>query len=429
MYGRILATLTLILLVCTPAAGQQAAAAPRVKLAELEAEAERNHPAILAAEKMAEAKRARVAQARALPDPQVSLGYMGDPAPFKTQAGDPSSFRQLGVMQEFPYPGKRDLRGRVAGKDAAAELWNAELARRRILSELRQAYYEMWAVDRAIEITGQSKSLLEKLARIAEEKYKVGQGLQQDVLRAQVEVTRILPRLTLLRQRRRALEAKIDSLLRRPTDTPMGAPEPLQKADLTVSLDELVARARAEYPEVHRQDEFIEQGRLAENLARKAFYPDFGVGWDYINRPGMPEMYGLRFTVNIPIFNREKRRAAVREAVAMQASAEKMREAVQWELAYRVRQEYLAARAAEELVLVYSKGIVPQSRLTLEASLAAYQTGKLDFLNVIASFTTVLDYELNYYEELAKYQQALARLEEITGIRLTAPAAPDAAGK
>jgi outer membrane protein TolC len=419
----------LVFLLCAPAAAQQPAAAPPVKLADLEAEAERNHPAILAAEKMAEARRARVAQARALPDPQVSLGYMGDPAPFKTQKGDPSSFRQLGVMQEFPYPGKRDLRGRVAGKDADAELWNAELARRRILSELRQAYYEMWALDRAIEITEQNKSLLEKFARIAEEKYKVGQGLQQDVLRAQVEVTRMLPRLTVLRQRRGALEAKINSLLRRPGDTPIGALEPFQKTELTLSLDELVARARAEYPEVRRQGEFIEQGRLAESLARKEFYPDFGVGWDYINRPGLPEMYGLRFTVNIPIFNREKRRAAVQEAVAMQASAEKMREAVQWELTYRVREEYLAVRAAEELVLVYSKGIVPQSRLTLEASLAAYQTGKLDFLNVIASFTTVLDYELSYYEELAKYQQALARLEEITGIRLTAPAAAPAAAE
>jgi outer membrane protein TolC len=417
-----------MLVACAPVAAQQTASAPALKLADLEAEAERNHPAILAAEKMAEAKRARVAQARALPDPQVSLGYMGDPAPFKTQKGDPASYRQLGVMQKFPYPGKRDLRGRVAGKDADAELWNAELARRRILSELRQAYYEMWAVDRAIEITEQSKSLLEKLARIAEEKYKVGQGLQQDVLRAQVEVTRMLPRLTVLRQRRRALEAKINSLLRRPTDTPIGALDPVEKTALTPTLDELVARARAEYPEVRRQNEFIEQGKLAENLARKEFYPDFGLGWDYINRPGMPEMYGLRFTVNIPIFNREKRRAAVDEAVAMQASAEKVREAVEWELAARVREEYLAARAAEELVLVYEKGIVPQSRLALEAGLAAYQTGKLDFLNVIASFTNVLDYELNYYEELAKYQQALARLEEITGIRLTA-AAPDAAGR
>jgi outer membrane protein TolC len=127
------------------------------------------------------------------------------------------------------------------------------------------------------------------------------------------------------------------------------------------------------------------------------------------------------------VFNKEKRRAAVREAAAMQASAGRMREAVQWELAYRVREEYLAARAAEELILVYGKGIVPQSRLTLESALAAYQTGTLDFLNVIASFTTVLEYELSYYEELANFQKALARLEEITGMRLAAPAGPAAA--
>lgn len=415
------------LLLALPVNGQQAAAP--VKLADLEAEAERNHPAILAAAKMTEAKRARVAQARAWPDPQVSLGYMGDLAPFKTQAGDPSSYRQLEVMQEIPYAGKRDLRGRVAAKEADAEQSNVELARRRILSQVRQAYYEMWVVDRSLEITAKNKELLEALVRVAEEKYKVGQGLQQDVLRAQVEVTRILQRLTVQRQRRRALEAQLNSLLRRPPETPIGPLAPVEKTALSVSLEELLTRALAEYPEVRRQEQFIEQGRLAADLARKEFYPDFGVGWDYQNRPGLPEMYGLRFTVNVPLFNKAKRRAAVEEANAMQESARQMREAVRAELQFQVKEQYLAAQTANELLTLYGKGVVPQSRLALESALAAYQTGTLDFLNVLSSFTTILDYELNYYEELANYQKALARLEEITGVALTAQTATAAPGR
>lgn len=414
--------LVLALLPSLPAHAQE----PPLQLADLEAQVERQHPAIRAAEKMAEAKRARVAQARGWPDPQVSLGYMGDAAPFKTQAGDPASYRLLGVMQPIPFFGKRDLRAKVAAKEADEEQWSIEAARRRVLSELRQAYYELWAVDAALAATARNKDLLDKLTRIAEERYKVGGGLQQDVLRAQVEVTRLLQRLALLRQRRGALEAQLNSLLLRPPETPVGPLAPLEKSALTHSLEQLSERALADHPELRRLDERTEQGRYAAALARREFRPDFSLGWDYLNRPGMPEMYGLRVSVNVPLFNRAQRRAAVSEAEAMQESARHMRNAVRAELLFRVREQYLAARASDELLTLTARGMLPQSRLALESALAGYQTGLLDFLNVLSSFATVLDNEVSYAEELARYQKALARLEETTGVRLTAPPAPPA---
>ena len=223
-----------------------------VKLSDLVAEAERNHPAIKGAARIVEARRAHIPQARAWPDPQLSISYMGDPAPFKTQANDPSSFRQFGVMQVIPYPGKRDLRGKIAEKEVDAESWNVEAARRRVRAEVKLAYYELWSVDRALEITQKNKDLLEKLARIAEERYKVGKGLQQDVLRAQVEVTRILQRLTVLRQRRRTLEAQLNSLLLRPPDTSIGPLETVEKSTFAYSLEELLEKGVANAPEIGR---------------------------------------------------------------------------------------------------------------------------------------------------------------------------------
>ncbi|MCL4523761.1 MAG: TolC family protein, partial [Acidobacteria bacterium] len=304
--------------------------APPVRLADLVAEAERNHPSIQAAARMVDAKRARVAQARALPDPQISVGYMGSLAPFRTQSNDPSSYRTLGVMQEFPYPGKRDLRGKVAAKEADAELPNVEAARRRIRAEVKLAFYELWGVEKAQEITGRNKELLEKLARIAEERYKLGKGLQQDVLRAQVEVTRIRQRQTLLEQRRRTLEAQLASLLLRPVDASLGPlPKELAKSGLPYSLEELINKGIENSPEMLRQEQLMEQSRLAVDLARKDFFPDFSVSWDYQNRTsGMPEMYGLKFTLNLPIFNKGRRYAAINEAHETQASAKQMREAV-----------------------------------------------------------------------------------------------------
>lgn len=413
---------TLLAILWTPAiARPQQAPQPAqpAKLADLVAEAERNHPAVQAAARLVDARRARIPQARALPDPQLSINYMGDFAPFKTQARDPSSYRQFGVMQEIPYPGKRDLRGKIAEKDVEAEKWNVEAARRRVRAGVEIAYYELAAVDKALDITQKNKDLLEKLARIAEERYKVGKGLQQDVLRAQIEVSRVLQRLTILRQRRRTLEAQLNSLLVRPPDSPIGPLAPLDKTVFAYSLEELLQKAVDNFPEIRRQEQLIEQNQLAVNLAQKNYYPDFSVGWDYQNRPDFPEMFGLRFTVNLPVFYKSKQRQAVGEASASLAAARHEREAVRTALFFQVKEQYLMAKASEELLTLYSKAIVPQSTLALESGLAAYQVGTLDFLSLSSSFTNVLEYEINYYEELANYQKALARLEEITGIELT----------
>ncbi|HLE36219.1 MAG TPA: TolC family protein [Candidatus Acidoferrales bacterium] len=413
---------TLVVLTCTGRAAwaqQPTTTADVVKLADLVAEAERKHPAILAATRLVQAKRARVPQARALPDPQLSIGYMGDPAPFKTQANDPASYRQFGVMQEFPYPGKRELRGKIAEKEVDAEGWNVEAARRRVRAEVKLAYFELWGVDRALDTTQKNKDLLEKLARIAEERYKVGKGLQQDVLRAHVEVTRVLQRLTILRQRRRTLEARLNSLLLRPPDSPFGPLEAVEKSSFAYTLDELLEKGVANAPEIRRQEQLIEQSQVAVNLAKRDYYPDFSIGWDYQNRgSGMPEMFGLRFTVNLPVFYKGKQRQALSEASFTLAATREIREAVKTTLLFQVKEQYLTARASEELLTLYAKGIVPQSMLALESALAAYQVGSLDFLSLITNFITVLDYEISYYEELANHQKALARIEEITGIEL-----------
>ena len=400
-----------------------------VRLTDLQAEAERVHPAIQAAARKVDALRARVPQARALPDPSVSVSWMGNITPFDVQNGDPSSYRSVGAMQEFPYPGKLRLRGQVATKEADAEQWNVEAARRRVRAEVAAAFYGLWASDKALTITRQNQELLEKLARIAEEKYKVGRGVQQDVLRAHVEVTRVLQRITTLEQQRRTFEAQLNSLLLRPLGREIPATAEVEKSLLPYGLDELLDRAVASAPEIRQQEELIEQSQVAIHLARREYYPDFSTGYMYQQRPGMPDMHGFTFGIKIPVFYRDKQRKAVEEVSSTLASAKQVRESIRTTLLFQVKEQFLAARASEQLLTLYSKGIVPQSSLALESALASYQTGEVDFLNVISNFVTVLDYQVAYYQELASYQRALVRLEEITGLELTAPVGAQEARK
>jgi outer membrane protein TolC len=167
----------------------------------------------------------------------------------------------------------------------------------------------------------------------------------------------------------------------------------------------------------------IERNQLAVNLAQKDYYPDLSVGYMYQQRPMLPDMHGMTFTINVPVFYKSKQREAVRQATEERLAAESGRDNRQNELNFELKQQYLAAKASDELLRLFSEGVVPQSSLALESSMSAYQVGTVDFLSVIGNFSTVLNYEIDYYRELANYQTALARMESMVGVDLTSTVA------
>ena len=158
------------------------------------------------------------------------------------------------------------------------------------------------------------------------------------------------------------------------------------------------------------------------NLAQKDYYPDLSVGFMYQQRPMMPDMYGMTFTINVPVFYKSKQREEVKQATEDRLAAESSRDNQQNELNFELKQQYLAAKASDELLRLFSQGVIPQSSLALESSMSAYQVGTVDFLSVVGNFSTVLNYEIDYYRELANYQSSLARIESMVGVDLTSTA-------
>jgi outer membrane protein TolC len=392
--------------------------APRLALDQLVEGALEKNPAVQAALRRVEALRRRVPQARTLPDPTVSLGWMGNVKPFGVMRDDVSSFRGVSATQEIPYPGKLKLRGQIADRESEAAWWEYEAVRRRVAADVKAAFYDYGYFRKAIEITGKNKTLLDKVAQIAVTRYQVGQGIQPDVLKAQVEVSKLEQRLTVLEQQAKTAAARLNTLLARDPEAPLGPPDGLEPTPLEHTLETLYQLARKNDTGVQRDERLIERSQLALHLARKEYYPDFGVGYNYWNRPLFRDMHGLTFSVKIPVFYRSKQREGVNEATLDLAGAERSREARLTELAFEVKEQFLAARASDELAKLYSQAIVPQSSLALESALSAYQVGKIDFLTLLENFVTVLDYEIGYYRELANYQIALARLEPLVGVEL-----------
>ncbi len=369
----------------------------------------------------------RIPQVQALPDPTVAVGWSGNPVPFSTMSGDASSYRGLTVSEQFPTRGKLKLQGAMASKDVEAAQTDYEAICRRVTADIKAAYYDYFYFDKAIQATNQNKELLEKLSKIAEAQYRVGKAMQQDVLRSQVEISMLLEKSTELEQQRATAQARINAYLQQSPEIPLAPAAEVEPRAISYSLDELYGLSLRNDTAADRAQKMIERSQLGVTLAEKQYRPDIGVSYMYQQRTAQQDMHGVTVSVNIPVFYKTKQRQAVIEATEDVVSAGKMRENRLNEVRFELKQQYLAAKAAERLMSIYSKAIVPQSSLALESSMSGYQVGKVDFLSLIANFTTVLNYQTDYYRQLADYLTAIARMESLTGVDITSSQTSDSA--
>ena len=383
-------------------------------------EALRSNREILAAQKNYEAARQRPSQASALPDPTVSLGYTanGGPWPVAGIGREPTSNAGLMIAQEVPFPGKRKLRGEIAGKDADADFEQYLSVRLSVIARLKTAYHELHHANVAIGYVRRYQDLLRNFMRIAEARYAVGRAAQQDIFKAQTQYSIFETQLLRYEQDRTAKEIEINALLNRPQGGHVDVPEEMAPGELPASLDEMLAHARTHAPMLAREAKMIERNELAANLARKEYYPDYTVAGGYFYQGGLPPMWQFRVDFKVPAYFWRKQRPMVNERAFLVSGARRNYEAADVSIQARIREEYTTASTARRLIDLYSKAVIPQAKLALESSIASYETGSLDFLSVFTNFQTVVDYELMYHEELMKFHVALARLEEMTGMEM-----------
>lgn len=413
-----------MLLCCTAFAqgenlpGARSEGEAEITLDELLRTAAENSPVIKSAEQAAAASKALVPAASALPDPTVTFENMGKIIPPQLMPGDPSSARTYGVEQEIPFPGKRGLKGSMASAEAEGQQWNQHLVYRQTMSELKQAYFDLYLIRKSIDILLKNKELLQSFVRIAESRYQVGQTTQQDVLKAQVEVSKILERLLSLGEKKRIAEAKVNNLLFRPSGTPVGRPAEITKSELTYSLEDFVQLALSGSPALKAQESEITRRQYGVELAQKGYYPDFAVGFTYYDRDANPEMYRLMVSAKVPLYFWTKQRPELESARLNLSSARSSRDGASSALQFQVKEAYTQATTAEKLIQLYASAIVPQANLALNSAVANYQVGKIDFLQLTDSATSLLEYEIKYYESVVAFQKALAQLEPLTGVDL-----------
>src|SRR3989449_2054581 len=383
-----------------------------IHLPDLVREALERNPEVQEAARMVEAKHACVPQAGALPDPVLMYGVEneGRPVPFETLGTSGFSDDYIGIAQEIRFHGKRGLREKVAGEEASAEEWGYEVIRRRIAAQVAEAYYDLYATHAALDTVDESLKLLDQLAKVARARLAVGQASQQDVLDAEVELSRLEERKSTLDRRRATTEAALQRLLLRTAPAPLGRPAAVLRTPLAAGLDDLLARADRESPVVHEAETRTSKAERTVDLARKERLPDFGMNLVYHNRASLDPWYTFGGTLTLPIYAGRKQEQAIQEASADLGAARSTHEAVVSEVRFEVTEAYFMASTADQLLRLYDEGILKQARLSLDSAIAQYQVGKVDFLTLVSSWRRLLDYNLAYHEQLAQHEKALARL-------------------
>lgn len=396
------------------------------------------NPDIKAAEEIARARAARVLQVTALPDPMLMTKTL--PEPVRTAEGD--NYFILGIQQKFPVPEKLDRAGRVALAETRMALEELQKTRLRVIADVKRAHFRLYVIDKTIEIDRANQELLRGLIDAARAQVAAGRRSQDDVLRAQVEFSTLESKLIELRQNRETVVAMLNRLLSRSPTTPVPRPGDFDFRTVDVELERLFEIAASSSPELERLKRRIERDREAVNLAKLAYWPDFTLGFEWIQidprgafqpppnpqtgiRPAAPRLsedgsdnWAIIFGLNIPLWF-EKIEGGIREARSRLRASQHQLVSTRNRVYFEVEDAWARVRAQRELAELFGKTIIPQAQQAYEVSRAAYTSGRGDFLFVIDNWQKWLAFTIQYHRALGELECSVADLEQALGLSLS----------
>lgn len=397
------------------------AAAQDAQLRELLAEAASNNPEIQLARNELEAAGQRASAADALDDPMLELGVVNAPMTSRIFRREDMTMKMLGLSQRLPFPGKRGLRREVADKDAEVAAHALQESLNRVARDVKSAYFELALVIESARLVERNRRVLEQFLGISEARYAVGQGMQADVLKAQTQLTGMEDELLKLGRERRMAESELVRLLGRAPDAPAPVPLPLGLQETPLPLDALFARALETRPQLLGLQSMVDRNAKSIELVRKEYFPDFDLKLSYGQRDAMldgtprEDMISLMVAVNLPIWRARKLDPMVAEAIAMRNQASDMYQSMRNEVLSELRRQAAVAEQNLKSARLYETRLLPQARLAVESSLAAYRVNRVEFLTLLDDQMAVFNYEIGYAMALSGYNRALADIEFIVG--------------
>src|SRR6204780_1342691 len=414
-----LLTATLVLATALSAVGQTEVASTPTPLSQLLAEAEANNPQISAADHDVRAARQMAPQVITLPDPKFTYQQfsVGSPKPFAGYTNSDFAYIGVGASQQLPYPGKLRARGTAAERDADTKQAEAEVTKTSIADAVKADYLQLAYLQQTLGILRQNESVLDQLIQDATAHYQVGQGMQQDVLQAQVNRTKIVKEITMHHQLMGQTQAHLKGLLSRDQGSPDIVTEDLVATPLQRTSDELLAMVRQNNPQIQVDASSIRTQDAELASAKREGKPDFEVGYIYQNTDRKYRDYYM-FTFDVRFPRKRRVNAEIAEATEKRSESQQIFNAHLQQQLVEVQEGYVKATSDEELLKEYREGLVPQSDAAYRATLNAYASNREPFIHVLSYFTDLLSLKLEYAQTLVDHEAALAHLETLTGATL-----------
>jgi outer membrane protein TolC len=409
------------------------ARADKPTLEQLVDEALQNNSEIAAARAVWEQFEYKIPQVNSLDDPMLSFAFSNYPTDTYSSDDFPMTGNEFRIAQKFPFPGKLNAREDLAREKAA---WYQAVyleTRYKIARNVKDAWYRLYFQDRAIGVVERNLTLIDQVISLTETRYEVGQGLQQDVLKAHVERSRLLEKLISLSQQREAALADLNKQLNRRTSTPLTTPEDLDWLDSEPSLEDLQGAAEHERPIYHAYRSLVNRFRAERRLAELDYKPDFTLWAGYRFRDdnlpdGGRDFVSAGISINLPIY-RAKRDAAAAEADAGIRTAQRQLDDFRNQVDFKIHESFSQMEQSREQARLYRDGLVPQATQNFNAAMSAYQVGKVEFLSLLDALMRLYNYEIDYYRFQSQYLRSVANLEAETGLFLLGEELPAAESK
>ncbi len=392
------------------------------KLEEMIKEALENNPRLEAAYQRALSAEKVIPQAGALPDPQFIFSLSNLPVSSWSFDQDPMTGKVIGVMQMFPFPGKLSISSDIAEYEAATMKYQQEEIRNQVIQLVKQNYFDLYAIDRTLETIQKNKALMEQFAFVSETKYKTGSGLQQDVLRAQVEISKLEDEFIMWKQKRLSVSARLNALLNRPVHAYVDKTSPeliLPDGSQKIFSVEEIEKHR---PLLKAWNQRIQKQGAEVKLADREVWPDFTVGASYRQRNDLADMrkmtdfLSVTLSVNIPLYLNRKQKANMAQQELNFKAVKSEYESVKNNVLSEIQSILAEMEKNRKRAELYQGGLLIQAQQSLESAQAGYKVGKVDFLTLINNWMMLQNYELQYFFTLSDFYKNLADYERAVGM-------------
>lgn len=355
------------------------------------------------------------------PDPKARISYFGESV--ETRVGPQE--QKYGISQTIPFPGKLSLKGSAQNAHANMLQEQYKASQQELVKNIKFVYFDIFWVDAAISITENEKSVLSNMEHVARKKYELNVTSYQDVIKAQVELSKLEDKLLRFKQNRASLVSMMNSLLNRPAGTAFDTISVFEPQPFTLTLENLKEIGTKTRQELLAAEYAVEKAKKERLLSKLNYLPDFTLSYDRFQigdgettqiEDGKDAWLGT-LQINLPIWF-GKLNSQVNEKEQNLNAKKEHYQNIQNRVTYEIEDAYYKIQSYKDIVTLYKKALVPQAEQAFEAARTGYESKKVDFLNWLDAERVYLHSSLAYYKSIVDYQKSIAHLERTIGKEL-----------